>query len=240
MNADGPIVNLLVLRADGRMEEVVMDMTPRDRNLDKMLGGNGVTFLGQYDDIGVVVIVGKGDGAKSTHTLPFPLHEETMRGDVVLMKSDDDGIPGDFTVAEFNALASRPVSAEDREAYETEKKNRADLEMQRQRQMLSSVAEEDEEDEEDEDDEYTAEDAEADDVESDEEDEEEGGEDGEEDGDDEASSDPKVQLLNSVVLRFTAEFGREPTMDEIKVCGKHGCAHFSFGAYGSLPPILPQ
>ena len=58
------------------------------------------------------------------------------------------------------------------------------------------------------------EDAEADDVETDEDEEEE--EEDDED-DEEAANDPKVQLLNSVVLRFSAEFGREPTMDEIKV-----------------------
>jgi hypothetical protein len=215
MNADGPIVNLLVLRVDGSTEELVVDMTPRDRKLDILLGAKGLTFLGQYDDLGVVVITGKDPAAPlSTHILPFPLHEEKLRGDIVLMKSDDDGIPGDFTAAEFKALADRPVSAEDRGSYEEEKRNRAELELRRQRQNLSSVAEEDEDEDDEEDDEYTAEDAEADDVETDEDEEEE--EEDDED-DEEAANDPKVQLLNSVVLRFSAEFGREPTMDEIKV-----------------------
>ena len=92
MNADGPIVNLLVLRVDGSTEELVVDMTPRDRKLDILLGAKGLTFLGQYDDLGVVVITGKDPAAPlSTHILPFPLHEEKLRGDIVLMKSDDDG-----------------------------------------------------------------------------------------------------------------------------------------------------
>ena len=71
-DADGLPVNLLVLRVDGSTEELVVDMTPRDRKLDILLGAKGLTFLGQYDDLGVVVITEGSAAPLSTHILPFP------------------------------------------------------------------------------------------------------------------------------------------------------------------------
>ena len=55
------------------------------------------------------------------------------------MRSDDDGIPGDFTAVDYEKLTKRQVSEAEQERYDEEKKHRDE---KNHRQALASVAEE--------------------------------------------------------------------------------------------------
>ena len=48
MNAEGPIVQMVLLKADGTVEEVTVDCTPRDRNIEKLMDSDSMTIVGGY------------------------------------------------------------------------------------------------------------------------------------------------------------------------------------------------
>jgi len=83
------------------IEQISVDTCPQRRMVDEILGGNGITFIGQYEDEGIVVVASKqqqqqrradGTTASSTnqiinpHRLKPPLHNETICGDILLLK----------------------------------------------------------------------------------------------------------------------------------------------------------
>jgi hypothetical protein len=55
MTQDGPIVQVVLLKADGSAEEHALDMTPKERNIEPFMGGQGVSIVGGFDDLGLVV-----------------------------------------------------------------------------------------------------------------------------------------------------------------------------------------
>lgn len=84
------------------IEEIMVDTTPKKQMVAQVIGGP-FTFLGQYEDEGIVVIVrrpedmegsdedGDGDGEGSDvlvnpHELQPPLHNLEVRGDILLMR----------------------------------------------------------------------------------------------------------------------------------------------------------
>lgn len=48
MNAEGPIVQMVVLKADGTVEELTVDCTPRARNIEKLMESDSMTIVGGY------------------------------------------------------------------------------------------------------------------------------------------------------------------------------------------------
>ena len=101
----------VLLKADGSMSEMEVDMTPRLRKVQHVLNGE-VTFIGQWERIEVILVVNKmlqhGAGrAKdiNKHKLQPPFHKaDDIYGDILLTKSDKNGNPKDFTLKEYKAF----------------------------------------------------------------------------------------------------------------------------------------
>jgi Family of unknown function (DUF5880) len=107
MTSEGPIVTAVVLRANGEYDELVLDMSPKLQLVAKELGGS-VGFLGQWESLEVVLIM-RADQDDSSfdvnkHKLQPPFDEAEVRGDILLMRNDEEGIPANFTLAEYNAF----------------------------------------------------------------------------------------------------------------------------------------
>jgi hypothetical protein len=78
MHADGPVVKCVIVAADGTAAEVELDMTPKKEAVKEALGG-AVTFLGQWEPLGVFLLVRREDGGlpKFAGTLPKPFDAAT-------------------------------------------------------------------------------------------------------------------------------------------------------------------
>lgn len=112
LEKSGPIVSVVVLKADGSAEERKLDMTPRLNMVAAVLGGPA-TFVGQYEEEQVVVLCRRDqtqDLPLSKHKLAPPLDGEVVRGDMVCVRMDEDAEPRDFTLAEYQAIASRAAA----------------------------------------------------------------------------------------------------------------------------------
>eukprot|EP00618_Florenciella_parvula_P039702 CAMPEP_0119511978 /NCGR_PEP_ID=MMETSP1344-20130328/30483_1 /TAXON_ID=236787 /ORGANISM="Florenciella parvula, Strain CCMP2471" /LENGTH=123 /DNA_ID=CAMNT_0007549041 /DNA_START=20 /DNA_END=387 /DNA_ORIENTATION=- len=104
MAAEGPICQSVVLRANGEREELTVDHTPRLRKVEEIIGADGgLAFVGSLEELDVVVVCCRNNKylMPSSAKLPFPLHKEPVRGDMLLMRSDDNGTPMNFTLAEL-------------------------------------------------------------------------------------------------------------------------------------------
>ena len=99
-STDGSKRNVLV----DLLEEVDVDTTPKQRMVEKVLGGS-FTFLGQYEDEGIVMMIRNLDGVEedalpiNPHALQPPFEEATVRGDILVMKvaATDEALDNDGT-----------------------------------------------------------------------------------------------------------------------------------------------
>ena len=107
MTSEGPIVTAVVLRTNGECEELVLDMSPKLQLVAKELRGS-VGFLGQWESLEVVLIMRADQDDSSfdmnSHKLQPPFDEAEVRGDILLMRNDEEGIPANFTVTEYHAF----------------------------------------------------------------------------------------------------------------------------------------
>lgn len=117
MQEDGPVINLVVLRADGSIEDLEVDMTPRNKPIQTILGGP-MTFIGTIESLEVVIICLRDsslrkDLPKGEQKLPAPFRDDeevqVVRGDIVLMKTGEEGEPQDFSVKEWEAYLASSV-----------------------------------------------------------------------------------------------------------------------------------
>lgn len=104
MTSEGPIVTVVILRCNGESEELVLDMSPKLQLVSKEIGGP-VGFLGQWETLEVVLIMRNNqddeDLPLNTHTLQPPFHDAVIRGDILLMRNDEDGLPVNFSLTEY-------------------------------------------------------------------------------------------------------------------------------------------
>lgn len=127
MKAVGPHCKCVKLLADGTSVELVLDMTPKLNEAARELGGKA-GFVGQFPDLNVVVMcVRDADSLPlNAHSLPAPLDELTgrdaPRGDLLLLRMDDDAEPQDFTLEEWNQFIQLAQKGE----RETHKRSRDD------------------------------------------------------------------------------------------------------------------
>jgi len=101
LNSKGPIVNGVLLASDGSIRDVSVDTTPKAQAVAKLLGGP-FTFLGQYEEEGLMLMVRREDDSDdesdqqlptNLHKLQPPFHETSVKGDVLALKvapEDDD------------------------------------------------------------------------------------------------------------------------------------------------------
>jgi hypothetical protein len=121
LKSEGPIVKGVLLKAgdvtnppesstDGStrnvlidlLKEVDVDTTPKQRIVEKLLGGS-FTFLGQYEDEGIVMMIRNIDGVEedalpiNPHVLQPPFEKTTVRGDILVMKvaATDEALDND-------------------------------------------------------------------------------------------------------------------------------------------------
>jgi len=93
------------------VEQIEIDTTPKERAVARLLTGSDsgqITFLGQYEDEGIVVIAAKdySETAKlNPHTMPPPLHKlPPVRGDILLVRvrpnddlEEEEEAPDDYS-----------------------------------------------------------------------------------------------------------------------------------------------
>lgn len=107
MSSEGPIVTVVMLRANGVIEELVLDMSPKLQLVAKELGSS-VGFLGQWETLEVVLVIRADQDdekiAISTQKLQPPFHDASVRGDIMLMRNNEDGIPIDFSLKEYQTF----------------------------------------------------------------------------------------------------------------------------------------
>ena len=208
MSSEGPIVKAVVLRAGGALEELQFDSTPAKNEAAQILGGSA-TFVGQFPSINVVVMTRRepaADAVVSQHiaALPPPLHalDEPVRGDMLLVRMDDDGEPCDFALAEFEAFLKEDHS-EALADYVASEKATAEADAA----AAAGYGEED--------------DAEDDEDDEDEEEEDDSEEEDEEDDDAGELTEEQQQLLSRVIQGFQSQYSRDPTEEEVmEIMGK--------------------
>ena len=103
LEARGPTVRVVILRTDGTVDERLVDMSPSARPMESVLGGP-ITFNGQYIDEMVIIVRRQRHGIINTHILPPPFHNDTIRGDICLVRMDETATPQDYTREEYNRL----------------------------------------------------------------------------------------------------------------------------------------
>ena len=215
LSSEGPVVKAVVLRATGEAEELSFDSTPAKNEAAKILGGSA-TFVGQFPAVNVIVMRLRDAGSatpvsKHSAALAPPLHalEAPVRGDMLLVRMDDEGEPADFTLSEYTAFNASDHS-ETLADYAASEKAEAEAKAAEEAKAAAGDGEEVDDDEEEEEEEE--EDGEYDEEDDDEDDDE----------DDEGDLTPEQEaLLVRVIGGFQSEHGREPTQEEVvEIMGK--------------------
>ena len=113
MNGDGPNVKCVLLKADGPSSELELDMTPRLKTPQTTLGGP-ITFLGQWESIGAILLVNaelvKKKQIANEHKLQPPFHETNTFGDILVTRTGDEGEPLDITLDEYNMFCKQEIA----------------------------------------------------------------------------------------------------------------------------------
>lgn len=109
LNSTGPIVNGVLLSATQGIQDIKVDTTPQKQMVQSILGGP-FTFLGQYEDEGIVLMMRnqqQGDDADDNlpvnpHKLQPPFQDATVRGDILVLKVAPEEEPADGDDEENN------------------------------------------------------------------------------------------------------------------------------------------
>jgi hypothetical protein len=94
-----PVYAVIVNEDEGNICE--LKITPDD--IYRLLKGTA-TFIGQWSEIDVVILKcdeSPFDLMKNRNILPPPFHQENVRGPILLMRMDEDAMPADFRLAEY-------------------------------------------------------------------------------------------------------------------------------------------
>ena len=113
METKGPVVKLVVLKANGETVQETVDMSPNLNPMGGLLNCTGVTFLGQYEDLQVALVMCHEKDEKyaslqvNKHILPPPIpSDEKVMGDLVLVRMNEEAEPTDFTLEEWKSFVS--------------------------------------------------------------------------------------------------------------------------------------
>lgn len=191
LSSKGPVVDAVLLPANANKsapETIKVDTTPKKEEVSKILGGP-FTFLGQYEEEGIVLMIRKESTeelATNPHKLQPPFDDSEIKGDILVMKvapeEDAENATNEefflhYTKEEYLKFAARTdVVAPPMQPMETD-----------------------------------------DEEESDGEEEEDASIEGEDDEDDEEAGDAFINLLMGQVLKkFMEENGREPDEQELQ------------------------
>ena len=215
MSTEGPIIDLIVIRASTGKAELLsnVDMTPKLNPAARILGGQG-TFVGQYPDLGVMVMrkreTVEGKDAKNPYKLPVPFADATILGDILLVRVNDESEPESITLDEWASFCERAAQGK------TFVPEIADGEETEANFTIGFAPAEDADYDSEEDGDYDPE-AQVEDADE-EEHGNEGGDDDDDDSDDEEEaplSELQETLLEKIITNFQAVHGRAPTEEEL-------------------------
>mmetsp|Transcript_19124 Transcript_19124/g.23549 ORF Transcript_19124/g.23549 Transcript_19124/m.23549 type:complete len:499 (+) Transcript_19124:23-1519(+) len=147
LSKEMPSHKCVLIGVDGDAKEVIVDMTPSKQEVSKLLGG-ALTFLGQYEPLGVLVVVVRDGFALPVNAgkLPEPFKETEVHGPIILTRSDENGNPLDFALDEYKEFAAKEPEPWQLETFADGEEDDADDD-------LDELEEEEEEDDDDDDDE---------------------------------------------------------------------------------------
>jgi len=91
------------------IEEVDIDIDPIKNEIFKILKGRQ-TFIGQWEDLDVVIMKSEDGKVNNMNTLPTPFEMEEVMGKILLMRMDENSEPQDFTLDEYQSFLMRNKS----------------------------------------------------------------------------------------------------------------------------------
>tara|TARA_R110000803_G_scaffold16170_2_gene44382 strand:- start:817 stop:1140 length:324 start_codon:yes stop_codon:yes gene_type:complete len=98
--------SILIHESIGNIEEIELDISSSKNEIFKLLGGRQ-TFIGQWPDIDVVIMMPEDGKVKNENTLPHPFDVEDVYGKILLVRMDEKSEPQDFTVKEYQSFLRR-------------------------------------------------------------------------------------------------------------------------------------
>jgi len=88
------------------IEEVEVDISPSKNEIFKILKGRQ-TFIGQWEDLDVVIMKAEDGKVMNMNTLPPPFDDEKVMGKILLLRMDEHSEPQDFSLEEYNSFLLR-------------------------------------------------------------------------------------------------------------------------------------
>jgi len=213
LKSEGPVVTAVLLKADATIEEIQIDTTPQKQMVQKTLGGP-FTFLGQYEEEGIILMCLREDGGGTTtkdipmnqHKLQPPFDGSQVKGDILCLRvaaqedeaddDDDDNDNVDTLATKSNDEFFLNYTMDEYKTFAA----RVDIEVPKP--IVSGEEMEDEE--------------ETDGTGSEEEDEDGEEMEGESDEEDDGVTDFTEMLMGHVLQRFQQENGRMPDEMELQ------------------------
>ena len=98
--------SILIHESIGNIEEIELDISSSKNEIFKLLGGRQ-TFIGQWPDIDVVIMMPEDGKVKNENTLPHPFDVEDVYGKILLVRMDENSDPQDFTLEEYESFLLR-------------------------------------------------------------------------------------------------------------------------------------
>jgi|TARA_B100001996_G_scaffold374887_1_gene354121 hypothetical protein len=99
------IKSVVVHETRGDIEEIDIDLLPEKNEIANLLGGNA-TFLGQWEDDLVVILVRANTEnlELNANKLPRPYTNMRLFGKILLIRMDEESEPQDFTLREYETM----------------------------------------------------------------------------------------------------------------------------------------
>ena len=98
--------SILIHESIGNIEEIELDISSAKNEIFKLLGGRQ-TFIGQWPDIDVVIMMPEDGKVKNENTLPHPFDVEDVYGKILLVRMNEKSEPRDFTLEEYQSFLRR-------------------------------------------------------------------------------------------------------------------------------------
>lgn len=99
-------ISILIHEDKDHMEEIDVDIDPIKNEIFKILQGRQ-TFIGQWEDLDVVIMKPEDGKVLNMNILPPPFGAGEVKGKILLMRMDKHSEPKDFTLDEYRSFLLR-------------------------------------------------------------------------------------------------------------------------------------
>lgn len=134
------IATLVHLKVNGTRDEVSMDIN----QAPTFLGGD-IQFYGSWDEINVIIITKSNQKDERTpinnSKLQPPFHKAKIRGDILLMKTNENGLRTDFSLKEYEEFLKLDIEEWELQEDEGEVEGDADEEDEDEVDFFDSILE---------------------------------------------------------------------------------------------------